>query len=707
VTVSILSPTTGLANNSTINFSVSTTGTATLSGAVVAHICAHNAGISNTSDFGYQGTFCVKQAGITTGSLGTGAANDYAVQTAPLSGVTTSGTVSIMAGEGTVNWITDLSALESLQCGPGNPCDLVIEANYNQSPFTSFFTQELDFASAPGQPTGLGATAGNTSAGLSWTAPASNGGSAITNYQVTVSPAPGSGPCSTGTCLTGSTGTTFNVTGLTNFTPYTFTVAAVNAIGTGPASTSASATPGPAGPTGLSGSPGNNQVALSWNPVTGATNYQVNVSPNPASGPCASGSCLTGSTNPSFVVTGLTNGTNYTFTVQAAIGANFTSPSAAIQVTPNADFVTQSISVTRPEGVLVISQYCSGLPTDANGNFDPSNSYSPTSPDNNFSPNPVPNTVCSLTLSGPRPANIYTDGITASGRTVQDAVTNGTTTITSASIGFVSPNDVNQLVTGTGIPAGTRIQSVTNATTAVLTNPASTTINEGDLTIVGSTVNFASPHGFAAGDVGKEIEGLQIPGGSTITNVVSASAVDISQPADNASTGLTVREWTVAPTPAKLITTGPHKGQYFEADGQLRQVMVVDTRTADTGWTATGQMSSFCDTVVTTQCFSGNDLGWTPQPIAASSAAFGSPDGAYSMSPANGASVTPGAPGLASSTSASTDTLVTGSVPGATLAYAQAGHGLGLAQLDAQLLLWLPVQDPAGHYAGTITLTAI
>jgi hypothetical protein len=42
-----------------------------------------------------------------------------------------------------------------------------------------------------------------------------------------------------------------------------------------------------------------------------------------------------------------------------------------------------------------------------------------------------------------------------------------------------------------------------------------------------------------------------------------------------------------------------------------------------------------------------------------------------------------------------------------TLAYANAGHGLGLAQLDANLTLWIPVFDQAGHYSAVLTLTAV
>lgn len=56
-------------------------------------------------------------------------------------------------------------------------------------------------------------------------------------------------------------------------------------------------------------------------------------------------------------------------------------------------------------------------------------------------------------------------------RSVTDAVTNSTTTITSATAAFTS-GDVGYIVAGSGIPAGTKISSVTNSTTAVLSTSA-------------------------------------------------------------------------------------------------------------------------------------------------------------------------------------------------------------------------------------------
>jgi len=100
----------------------------------------------------------------------------------------------------------------------------------------------------PAAPTLVATVPGDGQLGLSWAAPANDGGSPITSYTATASP--GGATCST-------TGPGCSITGLTNETAYTVSVRATNAVGTGPASNSQVATPGvaPSAPRALATSP--------------------------------------------------------------------------------------------------------------------------------------------------------------------------------------------------------------------------------------------------------------------------------------------------------------------------------------------------------------------------------------------------------------------------------------------------------------------
>ncbi len=176
-------------------------------------------------------------------------------------------------------------------------------------------TAAITPAQVPGAPTGVVATAGAGQASVSFTAPVSDGGSPIIGYTVTSSPGGLTATCSASPCV---------VTGLTNGTAYTFTVRASNAVGSSVASAvSAAVTPlsVPGAPTGVSAVPANGQASVSFTPPadTGGspvTSYTVTSAPGGLTSTCATSPC---------VVTGLANGTLYTFTVTAS---NITGPSA-------------------------------------------------------------------------------------------------------------------------------------------------------------------------------------------------------------------------------------------------------------------------------------------------------------------------------------------------------------------------------------------
>ena len=115
--------------------------------------------------------------------------------------------------------------------------------------------------------------------------------------------------------------TSYAVTGLTNDVMYTLQLRAVNVSGHSPASDTLNVTPKavPHAPANLSATPGNGHVALSWDDPddTTITGYQYQQAEG--EGEFGDWADISGSmaTTTSQTVTGLTNGTRYTFAVRA------------------------------------------------------------------------------------------------------------------------------------------------------------------------------------------------------------------------------------------------------------------------------------------------------------------------------------------------------------------------------------------------------
>jgi hypothetical protein len=173
-------------------------------------------------------------------------------------------------------------------------------------------------STAPGSPKSVVVVPGNTQLAVTWLAPASNGGSPITDYLVMYSSNSGS----TWTMFADpvSTATSCTLTGLTNGTQYYIKVIAKNAVGSSPLSANWSAVATPATVPGVEAVLGNTNLAVSWtapasNGGSSITDYVVMYSSN-------GGSTWTTFTDPvstatSCTVTGLTNGTSYVIQVIA------------------------------------------------------------------------------------------------------------------------------------------------------------------------------------------------------------------------------------------------------------------------------------------------------------------------------------------------------------------------------------------------------
>jgi hypothetical protein len=177
-------------------------------------------------------------------------------------------------------------------------------------------------ASAPAAPATPTAQIGDTQITLSWSVP-DDGGSPITGYDISVSPAPAH---QTSPIHVGAATTTAVITGLTDNTTYTFAVQADNAIGSSGFSPSVAATPIalPGAPTISGAVPGDKSVRLTWSAVAGADDYRVAVS----------GSLTDlGSTGTTASIANLTNGTSYAFTVAAHNAAGWGPPSTVVDAT--------------------------------------------------------------------------------------------------------------------------------------------------------------------------------------------------------------------------------------------------------------------------------------------------------------------------------------------------------------------------------------
>ncbi len=446
---------------------------------------------------------------------------------------------------------------------PASPCTVtgltngttytftVHATNANGSSVESSASSAVTPALPPGAPTNASASAAPGQATVSFTAPASDGGSPITGYTVTSSPGGLTGTCSASPCT---------VTGLTDGTSYTFSVHATNAVGSSAESApSAAVTPvsAPGAPTAVTAAPGDTQATVSFTAPasdggSAITSYTVTSSPGGLTATCASSPC---------VVTGLTNGTAYTFTAQAtnAIGASAAS-SASPAVTPLGAPSAPSVTATVGDGQVTVSFAAPG-----NGG----------------------SSITGYQVSTDGGATWSTLSTTETGGTVTGTVTgltNGTTysvqvrAVNAQGVGSASPPESVTPATVPDSPTGVSATRGDNSATVTFTAPSST----GGSAILAYTVT-ADPGGLTASCPSSPCTISGLVNGTSYTFTVHATNTQGDSAESNASGAVTPATVPGAPGPVAATAGNGSADLTFSAPSTSVVRPSPATSTAPTG----------------------------------------------------------------------------------------------------------------------------
>jgi hypothetical protein len=211
--------------------------------------------------------------------------------------------------------------------------------------------------SVPSAPQNVLAAGHNGYVIVTWQAPSSDGGSAITSYKVWRGPNAGSiAPIADVTAGT----LTYNDTTVTNGQTYVYAVQAVNAVGSSAASNIVTATPGtvPGAPQNVAAAGHNGYVTVTWqvpssNGGSAITGYKVWRGPNAGSiAPIADVSAGTLTYNDTTV----TNGQTYVYAVQAVNSIGSSPASNIATATPaSAPGAPQNVAAVGHDGYVTVT----------------------------------------------------------------------------------------------------------------------------------------------------------------------------------------------------------------------------------------------------------------------------------------------------------------------------------------------------------------
>ena len=233
--------------------------------------------------------------------------------------------------------ITTIATTDASKGFTGDPSSPVTGRYYGYIVWDGAAQPPPPSATVPGAPTLTSATVGNGTVALAWTAPSSNGGSAITGYKIY------RGTTSSGETLLATVGnvTSYVDSGLSNGITYWYRVSAANSVGEGQLSNELSATPqatsatAPGAPANLTAAPANGRgVQLSWSAPASdggslVTGYRIYRSTSPGVTP-QSGTLVATVGNLSYKDTATVRGARYYYVVTAvnAVGESTASSEA-------------------------------------------------------------------------------------------------------------------------------------------------------------------------------------------------------------------------------------------------------------------------------------------------------------------------------------------------------------------------------------------
>lgn len=486
--------------------------------------------------------------------VATGSAAGTIAGVSAASGASVDVTVSGVSGNGTLK--LNLNGGTNIQDAAGNA---------SPAAYSSGATHTVFIPTAPSAPTIGTATPGDAQASVTFAAPASNGGSAITTYTATANPGGAFGTCA------GPAACTATVTGLSNGTAYTFTVTATNGVGTSTAS-GASNSVTPKGNQSITfGNPGAQNFGTSPTVSATASSSLVPTFSSSTTGVCTitSGGTLTFVTVGSCTIdadqagNGVWNAAptvTQTFTVNAVV------PGAPTIGTATAGDTQATVTFTAPASTGGASILAGGYTVTANpGGATGTGSSSP------------------ITVTGLTNGVAYTFNVTATnsaGTGSASAASNSVTPASPQTITFNNPGTQNfgttPTLTATSSAGGGYAVSFTTATAGVCTITAGgvlTFVTAGSCTInanqAGDTSFLAAPQVSQTFSVSPVVPGA--PTSPVATAGDTQASIAFVAPVNNGGSAITSYTVTVNPADvapvngasSPMVVTGLTNGQAY------------------------------------------------------------------------------------------------------------------------------------------------